>query len=152
MIINEILLKRRWIGNGGIWGILEVNTRNHGKFFFSTLENYEKKIEEGNYRLNYCYSPKFKYECFLLEGVPGRKGIRIHASSYSSDLEGCISLGLINKTEGVPNMIHRSRMAVEQFESLVYKSNKLEIIIMNKYKNEVKIIGKIGNDTVAKTA
>ena len=44
MIINEILLKRKWIGHGGVWGILQVNSQNHGQFFFSTLENYEKNM------------------------------------------------------------------------------------------------------------
>ena len=152
MIINEILLKRKWIGHGGVWGILQVNSQNHGQFFFSTLENYEKKIEAGTYRLKYCYSPKFKYDSFLLAGVQGRSGIRIHAGNYPSDLEGCISLGLINKTKGIPNMLHRSRMAVEQFESIAYKNDKLEIWIENKYENEVKIIREIGNHTIAETA
>lgn len=150
MKIRTITLTRKYLGNqNGLYGILEVDTANHGKFYFSTLENNAAKIQEGTYNLNYCMSPKFKYECFLLEGVEGRSGIRIHASSYPSDLQGCIALGLINKTNGVPSMLHRSRQSVEIFESLCFKEDDLKITIKENIYNETKVIREIASSLVA---
>lgn len=150
MQIKTIKLTRKYIGNQkGLFGVLEVDSVNHGKFYFSTLENNEFRIKEGIYNLNYCMSPRFRYECFLLEGVKGRSGIRIHASSYPSDLQGCIALGLINKTKGIPSMLHRSRMSVEIFESLCYDEKNLSITIINDIQNETKINREVTSSLVA---
>jgi hypothetical protein len=59
----------------------------------------ESCIPEGSYECIYTRSGRlsslagrdvYTYEVF---GVPGRKGIRIHAANYFHQLQGCIALG-----------------------------------------------------------
>jgi len=50
--------------------------------------------QEIEYRLAYTYSPKYRRKMWLVEGVEGRSGVRIHAGNYAgfdeSDSEGCL--------------------------------------------------------------
>lgn len=51
-------------------------------------------IPEGEYRMRYTMSNRFKTMLWEVMKVPGRSGIRIHAGNYAgdriSDSEGCI--------------------------------------------------------------
>lgn len=130
MLIKSITLTRKQYGqSNSIYGILEVHSQNHGKFYFSTLENAEYKIQKGTYSLRYTFSPRFKYETLQLMGVTGRTGIRIHAGNRASDLTGCIAIGLINKSDEIPNQIWASRSSVEILESLIYRQTNNKITI-----------------------
>ena len=130
MLIKSITLTRKKYGqSNSIYGILEVHSLNHGKFYFSTLENAEHKIQKGTYSLRYTFSPRFKYETLQLMGVTGRTGIRIHAGNRSNDLTGCIAIGLINKTDEIPNQIWASRASVEILESLIFRETNNTITI-----------------------
>lgn len=130
MLIKSITLTRKQYGqSNSIYGILEVHSQNHGKFYFSTLENAEYKIKKGTYSLRYTFSPRFKYETLQLMGITGRTGIRIHAGNRPHDLTGCIAIGLINKTDEIPNQLWASRASVEILESLIYRETNNKITI-----------------------
>ena len=51
-------------------------------------------IPDGFYNVLKTYSPKFKTMLYEIRGVRGRAGIRIHPANYSSQLNGCIALGM----------------------------------------------------------
>ena len=51
-------------------------------------------IPDGFYNVLKTYSPKFKTMLYEVRGVRGRAGIRIHPANYSSQLNGCIALGM----------------------------------------------------------
>jgi len=49
-------------------------------------------IPKGTYKVTPRYSDKYTQH-FILEDVPNRKFILIHAGNFNSDTEGCILLG-----------------------------------------------------------
>lgn len=143
MLIKSITLTRKETGNNNsLFGILEIVSQNHGTFYFSTLENDEYKIQEGTYPLRYTWSNKFNCETLQLIGVSKRTGIRIHPANRGNELRGCISVGVANKTDEIPNQIFSSRLSCDILEQMLWKDANNKITIKSKYKNEAKIIRK----------
>ena len=50
-------------------------------------------IPTGRYRCGWTYSPRFRRRMYLVEGVPGRSGIRWHGGNTRADTHGCICPG-----------------------------------------------------------
>lgn len=150
MLIKSITLTRKKTGNNNsVFGILKVHSQNHGIFYFTTLENDEYKIKEGDYPLRYTWSPKFKCETLQLMDSGQRTGIRIHPANRGNELHGCIALGLANKNNEIPNQIHASRLSVEIFEGMVWKHTNNTITIKSDYENSVQNLRKAGHSIVA---
>jgi hypothetical protein len=79
-------------------------------YFFSsiinicnTLENAQKAIPEGRYKLVTSYMSTFKRDYVLLEDVPGRSAIFIHPGNTAKDSKGCILPGINDKIGFVSN-------------------------------------------------
>lgn len=70
----------------------------------------ETAIPYGMYKVTITYSPKFKKNLPLLEGVKGFSGIRIHSGNTAKDSLGCIIVGK-NKKVG---MVLDSRVTMEK--------------------------------------
>ena len=150
MLIKSITLTRKKTGNNNsLFGILEVESVNHGTFYFTTLENDEYKIKEGIYPLRYTWSPRFNCETLQLINTGERTGIRIHPANRGHELRGCISLGVANKNNEIPNQIHASRLSTEIFEGMVWKHTNNSIKIQSKYENEIQITRKTSNSITA---
>jgi hypothetical protein len=135
MLTESIILTRKLFGNGAVYGHLTINTKNHGKFKFTTIENDEYKIQEGVYPFIYNLSPKFGYETILLQSTGDRSGIRIHPANRSNELSGCIGVGLYNVLDEIPTQIFNSRQSVEILESII-RLEKTPIQIIEKYENK----------------
>lgn len=133
MLINSLKLIRQHIGNANsLFGTLEVHTKNHGVLKFSTVENYEKRIEEGTYSIIYTLSPKFDRKTLEVTGVSNRRGIRIHPANRGCDISGCIGVGLYVETEEIPVQIFYSRTSCEILEAICYKAKSTPIQIVDK--------------------
>ena len=52
-------------------------------------------IPKGFYKVNRHISPKFK-ECFIIENVPERSQILIHAGNSVNDTRGCLLVGRVS--------------------------------------------------------
>lgn len=70
----------------------------------------ETAIPYGMYKVTITYSPKFKKNLPLVEGVKGFSGIRIHSGNTAKDSLGCIIVGK-NKKVG---MVLDSRVTMEK--------------------------------------
>lgn len=102
----QATLKRHYQGNNGTIGKLFVQD----KFIcymlerpktFNGIENLSDNrntpinesccIPEGEYIVDWTFSPRFKTFMFLLEKTGKRTGIRIHRANIHEDLHGCLA-------------------------------------------------------------
>lgn len=81
-------------------------------------------IPEGVYKCFMSYSPRFKVQMYLVDGVDKRVGVRIHPANFMGDLSkgfkcqlnGCIALGeKLGSIDGQKAVLV-SRPAVRRFE------------------------------------
>jgi Family of unknown function (DUF5675) len=80
-----------------------------GQFYSYTLERPEVAIPTGTFAMEITFSPRFNRPLPLLDSVPGRTDIRIHAGNWPRDTEGCLLVGLQRGTD----MILQSRLALD---------------------------------------
>lgn len=90
-------------------------------------------IPAGTYSASLTMSPRFRRKLWLLEKVPGRSGIRIHAANYYRQLEGCIAMGMgvsdIDKDGKLD--IARSQEAMRLFHEACGHHTKMVVSILN---------------------
>jgi len=141
MLITHITLKRTHQNKYSLFGHLTVHTKRYGRFMFNTVENYEAKIEEGEYPIYREYSPRFGRFMLTVGGVPRRRGLRIHAGNSGIDFRGCIGIGQFGISEDIPQYIYNSKLAVASLERLVKQRTTIKII-----DNEKKDIGIISRE------
>lgn len=99
-MIREWTLTRRAPDGDATLGVLDTES---GATCY-TLERTSLQIPEGRYRVTLTesarakrgdlWAPGSEFKLPLLNDVPGRSGIRIHAGNSSGDSVGCILLGL----------------------------------------------------------
>jgi len=83
-----------WADNAKLFDTIECPWRNNRSNISC--------IPTGTYVCTYSYSPTFKRALYLIVGVKGRSGIRIHPGNVAgmrdkglkSDFQGCIGLGM----------------------------------------------------------
>lgn len=93
----KITITRLDINDHGIFGHL---TLDGSPYNCVTLENVDMSIKEGTYKVTLDHSPRLGYVTPHL-AVPDRDakaggdaGIRIHPANWSSQLRGCIAVGV----------------------------------------------------------
>lgn len=75
---------------GELW-VIDPITGNHK--ICDTIENRDYLIPELIYPLHVTHSPKFGRLLPIINQVPGRTGIRMHAGNGPEDSEGCVLVG-----------------------------------------------------------
>jgi hypothetical protein len=110
----------------GLYGVFGELVSEDGSKKFVTLEHafivnkqYMPKVAAGVYTCQRYYSPKHRYDLFLVKNVPPFQGafvtyIELHIGNYNTDSDGCILLGLAKGT----GMIEDSRDAFWEFMEL----------------------------------
>lgn len=137
--MKRVILERLETGDAGTFG----------RVLFAGLELFTGELPErdnapniscipkGVYSVPFTYSPAFKRKMFLVAGVPGRSGIRIHpanlcgdrARGFKSHLHGCIALGRRMGWIGGQKAVLVSRPAVRLFEDAMNRETfELEIV------------------------
>ena len=86
-------------------------------------------VPDGEYNMIRHDSPKFGENVWMLEDVPGRSYILIHAGNTAKDVTGCIALGegLRTGADGVTS----SRKALSAFDKLTEGLDQLPLQIVS---------------------
>jgi len=86
-----MILIRDSIINDAVLGSLLIG----GTKICDTLENKDKLIPCGAYKLSVSKSPKFERDLALVfnDQVPATRGVRIHAGNKASDSSACVLVG-----------------------------------------------------------
>ena len=87
--MRKITLVRKAPQGKAVPGIISFDL-NEGPFSFQTLENADFLIPEGEYPIEWTWSPKFKKPLPEILNVPDRSGIRIHRGTLPEHSKGCI--------------------------------------------------------------
>lgn len=116
----EATLTRLVGSHGGTWGVL---TYPPASLSLRTMERawIENKrmiscIPVGRYLVRATWSPRFGRKMYLVQGVPQRDGIRIHAANLPHELNGCIALGTAEASYPTTRKLLNSRVAVSRIE------------------------------------
>lgn len=107
----ELNLIRFKLSGKTVMGILKGDVWKCGTYF--TIENYDKMLPDGTYRVKVTYSPKFKRDVPIVynDEVPESRGIRIHEGNIVQNTKGCI---LVGNWAYLPNKLGNSKEAIEQ--------------------------------------
>ena len=107
----ELNLIRFKLHKKTVMGILKGDVWKCGTYF--TIENYDKMLPDGTYRVKLTYSPKFKRDVPIVynDDVPESRGIRIHEGNIVQNTKGCI---LVGNWAYLPNKLGNSKEAIEQ--------------------------------------
>jgi len=87
--MTTISIQRRQPDGKAVYGIMKFAVGGT-QLSFETLENAQFIIPAGRYRVSLTWSPKFKKLLPLIEDVPNREGIRIHAGTIPEHSTGCV--------------------------------------------------------------
>lgn len=97
MVENRIVKVQRIQTDGdAVHGILSVTGIDNDWF---TIENRHSIIPQGEYIMEFQWSPKFRRYLWEIYGVKGRSEIKIHIGRHPQDSEGCILLKPIDLEE-----------------------------------------------------
>lgn len=120
-----------------------------GVFMYHTLEDEEREVEDqdvlewkiptltciprGRYEIIYHQSPRFKRKLPLLVDVAGFSYVLIHSGNKAADTEGCILVGMRNKsiTDGwISNSRDAERDLVKRIDTAFSKKKRVFITMV----------------------
>lgn len=129
----DFLLKRSVYDSLGIFGTIvsddnktQLVTCEHA--FEQADGSYAPAVPAGTYVCQRRRSPKFGYEVFILEEVPGHDFIEIHSGNFNSDSDGCILLGITYNAAA--KMITASRAAFLKFMEVESELDSFTLTIL----------------------
>lgn len=144
--MNRLTLSRLESSDQGTFGILQfVNSKDDGdwleSFYTGELPDRDNKpnlscIPKGIYKVSKTYWTTHKKDVYMIQNVPNRGGVLIHAANYMGDitkgykthLQGCIALGeRLGQMEGQKALL-MSATAIRRFQEMMdWQEFELEI-------------------------
>ena len=88
-------------------------------------------LPKGNYPLKLEYSNKFDKRLWEIKNTYTRTECKFHSASFWTDLNGCISLGIIYKKINTDNYLDLSYSSfmMDRFHSVLKDFDEVELII-----------------------
>lgn len=139
-------MELKLVRNTGTKGFTEGKLYIDGVFECYTIEDEDRKLEEGNAKVqnlsaiprgiyNITISMSRRFKKFLMEvlGVEGFTGIRFHSGNSSKDTEGCIIVGSINNRDD-DDWVGGSKIAYEKLHK------KVKTALSNKEKVTLEVV------------
>jgi len=128
MLLN---LTRLESSDHGTFGRITVGDKTFftGELPWRGNRNFQSCIPLGIYKVVWDYSLRFGKSTYLVQNVPDRDGIRFHSANlvgdrsagFRSQVDGCITLGLVLGEIRGQKAVLASKDAIAQFESLLDK-------------------------------
>lgn len=125
--MRRLILQRTETGDHGTFGYIDLDRQRFltGELPDRNNANNVSCIPHDTYSCVFTFSPRFHRKLYLLEGVKGRSGIRIHPANFMGDkekgllchLNGCIALGYRRMVLNGQIGIFTSLTAVRDFEA-----------------------------------
>ena len=121
----------------GTFGILRI----HRSIFCATLEPPQllnarniSCIPAKPYSCAVYYSPKFRFNTYIVQQVPNRSGILFHPGNTKEDTEGCIILGEYpQKLRGPSRSLINSGQTFRDFMTVMYGYPTTRLIIKEEF-------------------
>lgn len=137
--MDRIILERLETSDQGTFGRIQIGNETFitGELPDRSNQSNISCIPVGTYHCKWTMSAHFKREMYLVDEVPNRAGIRIHAANFMGDksmrfrcqLNGCIALGERLAELAGQKALVVSAPAIRRFEELMNrKPFILEII------------------------
>jgi len=131
--MRRITLTRLESSDHGTFGTIQVPNGDYLKYFYTGELNWLDNrsnvscVPPGIYQCIWIYSPRFKRNMYLVNGVKDRAGIRIHSANlmgddtkgYKRQLNGCIALGERLGSIDKQKALLLSAPAIRHFETLL---------------------------------
>lgn len=133
-------LERQYYNSYGVFGLLLDES---GKLAGVTLEHafpqvdgsYSAAVPLGTYTCRKLLSPKFGFNVFMLDAVPGHSYIEIHPGNFNCDSDGCILLGnTIAYGDHGEWMITQSRDTISKFMSSLEGEDSIVLVVKDQLK------------------
>lgn len=96
-----------------------------------TLERPEVQIPSGAYSIEITFSPRFQRPLPLLDQVPNRTDIRIHAGNWPKDTEGCLLVGQNCGDNMILNSLLALNPLVEKIQAALNASHAVTLSIFD---------------------
>ena len=105
----------------------------NGAFVCYTLENAEKAIPCGMYKVQNSKSPKFKRELPLLHNalVPASRGIRIHVGNTAASSSGCVLVGMTREVHLLGSSKLKESKNAETMVTMICRNETNLVIVDN---------------------
>ena len=120
--------------NGATLGVLTINDKAEMLTLEDPWQLNERNIScipEGRYRIRNHNSPRFG-KTYIVDDVPERSHILIHAGNTPKDTQGCILVGLQYGELNNQPAVLASRSAFDKFMEIMNKDDG-ELIIVNAF-------------------
>jgi hypothetical protein len=130
--VIQVFIKRLHFRKDGVFSTLrcdDINLVTIEHAYDDGINSWEPKVPAGTYKAIRRLSPRFQYEVFCLQDVPGCDFIEMHIGNYNDDSTGCFCIGKEIDLLHSPAMVTRSRDALLELMDYLFGQDEIEVVV-----------------------